>query len=126
MAIDEGATPLEPITRVASGAYDFGFADINALIRYRDQNPSTPIKAVFIVYNKPPYAVVARKSRGITDPKQLENKKVGAPPPGATFAQWPLFAKLNNIDVSKVTLPDLAGRPQYLVEAGCQPMPELV
>jgi len=30
------------------------------------------------------------------------------------------------IDVSKVTLPDLAGRPQYLVEAGCQPMPELV
>jgi len=30
------------------------------------------------------------------------------------------------VDVSKVTLPDLAGRPQYLVEAGCQPMPELV
>ena len=30
------------------------------------------------------------------------------------------------IDVSKITLPDLAGRPQYLVDAGCQPMPELV
>ena len=30
------------------------------------------------------------------------------------------------IDISKVTLPDLSGRPQYLVEAGCQPMPELV
>src|SRR6266704_1507407 len=30
------------------------------------------------------------------------------------------------IDVSKVTLPDLAGRPQYLVADGCQPMPELV
>jgi hypothetical protein len=30
------------------------------------------------------------------------------------------------IDVSKVTLPDLSGRPQYLVEAGCQPMKELV
>ena len=34
---------------------------------------------------------------------------------------------LNNlgIDVSKVTLPDLAGHPQYLAEDGCQPMREL-
>src|SRR5438105_3754741 len=105
---DDAANVTEPITRVASGAYDMGFADLNALIKYRDQNPGTPIKAVFIVYNKPPYAVVARKSRGITDPKQLENKKLGAPPPGATFAQWPLFAKLNNIDVSKVTIETIA------------------
>jgi hypothetical protein len=30
------------------------------------------------------------------------------------------------IDVSKVTIPDLSGRPQYLVADGCQPMPELV
>ena len=103
VTVDDAASPLEPITRVASGSYDMAFADINALIRYRDQNPSAPVKAVFMVYNKPPYAIVARKSRGITEPKQLENKKLGAPPAGATFAQWPLFAKLNNIDVSKVT-----------------------
>ena len=30
------------------------------------------------------------------------------------------------IDVNKVTLPDLTGRPQYLVPDGCQPMKELV
>src|SRR5213079_1259223 len=30
------------------------------------------------------------------------------------------------IDVNKVTLPDLSGRPQYLVDAGCQPMKELI
>ena len=105
---DDAASVTEPITRIAAGAYEMGFADINALIKYRDQNPTTPIKAVFIVYNKPPYGVVARKSRGITDPKELENKKVGAPPSGATFAQWPLFAKLNNIDMSKVTIETVA------------------
>jgi NitT/TauT family transport system substrate-binding protein len=81
-----------------------GFADINALIKYRDQHPSAPIKAVFIVYNKPAYAIVARKSRGITEPRQLENKRLGAPTAGSTFAEWPLFAKLNNIDTSKVTI----------------------
>ena len=60
-----------------------------------------------MVYNKPPYAIVARKSRGITEPKQLEGKKLGAPPAGSTFAQWPLFAKLNDIDVSKVTIENI-------------------
>jgi NitT/TauT family transport system substrate-binding protein len=107
VAIDEAASPLEPITRVGSGGYEMAFADINALIRYRDQNPSPPIKAVFIVYNKPAYAIVTRKSRGITEPKQLEGKKLGAPPAGATFAQWPLFAKLNNIDTAKVTIENI-------------------
>src|SRR5262245_48628863 len=70
VTIDEAATPLEPIVRVASGGYDMAFADINAMIRYRDQHPNAPIKAVFIVYNKPPYAIVTRKSRGITEPSQ--------------------------------------------------------
>jgi len=30
------------------------------------------------------------------------------------------------IDVGKTTIPDLSGRPQYLVEPGCEPMKELV
>jgi NitT/TauT family transport system substrate-binding protein len=104
VTLDEATTVLEPITRVASGAYDMGLADINTLIKYRDQHPSPPVRAVFMVYNKPPFAIVARRSRGITEPKQLENKKLGAPPAGTTFGEWPLFAKLNNIDVSKVTI----------------------
>jgi NitT/TauT family transport system substrate-binding protein len=102
VAIDEGSAAVEPITRVASGSYEMGFADINVFIRYRDQNPSAPVKAVFMVYNKPPYAIVGRKSRGISDPKSLEGHKLGAPTAGSTYAQWPLFAKLNEIDVSKV------------------------
>ena len=104
VVIDEAATALEPITRVAAGAYDLGIADINLLIRYRDQNPTAPVKAVFMLYNRPPYAIVARKSRGITEPKHLEGKKLGAPATGSTFAEWPLFARLNDIDASKVTV----------------------
>jgi NitT/TauT family transport system substrate-binding protein len=108
VTIDEAASAVEAITRVASGGYDMAFADINTLIKHRDQHPSAQIKAVFMVYNKPPYAIVARKSRGISEPKQLEGKKVGAPPAGTTYAQWPLFAKLNGIDVAKVTIENIA------------------
>jgi NitT/TauT family transport system substrate-binding protein len=102
--VDEASNVNEPLTRVASGEYEMGLADINALIKYRDQHPSAALKAVFIIYNKPPYAIVARKSRGITEPKQLEGKRLGAPPSGITFGEWPLFAKLNNVDISKVTI----------------------
>jgi len=104
VAIEEGASPLDPITRVASGAYELGFADINALIRYRDQNPAAPVKAVFMLYSKPPFAIIGRKSRGISDPKSLEDKKLGGSPAGETYNQWPIFAKLNDIDVGKVGL----------------------
>jgi NitT/TauT family transport system substrate-binding protein len=104
VAVDEGAMPLDPVSRVASGSHDFGFADINAVIKYRDQNPNAPIKAVFMVYNKPPYSIVSRKSRGVTEPKKLEGKKLGIPSNGNNLGEWPLFAKLNDIDASKVAV----------------------
>jgi NitT/TauT family transport system substrate-binding protein len=107
VVVDEGATALEPISRVASGAYDFGFADINALIRYRDQHPGAPVMAVFMVYNRPPFSVVGRKSRGVTAPKSLEGKRLGVSTSGTTYPQWPLFAKLNDIDTSKVTIENI-------------------
>ena len=104
VTIEEADSALDSIAHVASGAYDLGFADINALIRYRDRNPAAPVKAVFMVYNKPPFAVVGRKSRGIVDPMSLEGKNLGAPPASATFDQWPIFAKLNAINPAKVAI----------------------
>src|SRR4029079_5315796 len=77
VTIDPAGGSLEPITRVASGTYDMGFGDINSLIKFRDANPGTPIKAVLRVYNKPPFSIVGRKSRGVTVPKDLEGKKLG-------------------------------------------------
>ena len=107
VTIDAAADPIEPITRVASGAYDMGVADINFLIKYRDQHPNTPIKAVFMVQNKPAYAIVGRKSRGITAPKDLEGKKLGAPATDVSFAQWKIFAQANGIDTTKVAIENI-------------------
>src|SRR5712692_6435026 len=38
ITVDPAAEPAESIARVASGLYDMGIADINLLIKYRDQN----------------------------------------------------------------------------------------
>jgi NitT/TauT family transport system substrate-binding protein len=104
VTIDTGSGSVEPINRVAAGTYQMAFADINSLVKFRDQNPQAPIKAVFMVYNNPPFSVVARKSRGIASPKDLEGKKLGAPAADGAFAQWPIFAKANDIDIAKVAI----------------------
>ena len=107
VTVDTAAGSLESINRVASGTYDIGVADINSLIKFRDTSANTPVKAVFMIYTKPPFAIVARKSRGITKPKDLEGKKLGAPASDGAYAQWPIFIQTNGIDASKVTVENI-------------------
>jgi len=104
VVIDAAAGSLEPINRVASGGYDMGFGDVNSLIKFRDANPNVPIKAVFMVYNRPPFSIIGRRSRGIAKPRDLEGKKLGAPLTDGAYAQWPIFVQANGIDPSKVTI----------------------
>jgi NitT/TauT family transport system substrate-binding protein len=104
VTIDTAGGSLEPLNRIASGTYDIGFGDINSLIKFRDANPNVPIKAIFMVYNRPPFSIVTRKSRGVTKPKDLEGKKLGAPAADGAFAQWKIFTQANGIDPAKVTI----------------------
>ena len=99
VTIDTGNGSREAIPRVASGTYQLGFGDVNSLIRFRDENPGVDVKAIAMVYDRPPFAIVGRKSRGIgADPKSLEGRKFGAPAADAAFAQWPIFRAVNNLD----------------------------
>lgn len=110
VVVDPASAPMDAITRLAlsNGAteptHDMSIGDINSLIRYRDQNPPTGIEAVFIVYDKPTYALVGRKSRGVRFVKDTENRRLAAPANEPATQIWPLFAKLNAIDPQKVTL----------------------
>ena len=105
VTIDTGNGSVEAIPRVATGAYQFGFGDINSLIKFLDEDNGQPVKAIMMVYDKPVFSVIGRKSLGITDdPKSLEGKKLGAPPPDGAFAQWPAFVEAAGIDTSAITL----------------------
>src|SRR3979411_750692 len=55
VTIDSAVSSFESINRLASGTYDMAFADINLLIKFRDQNPQNLIKNVFMTYNRPAY-----------------------------------------------------------------------
>lgn len=104
VTIDTGNGSREAIPRVASGTYDMGFGDINSLVRFRDENPAVDVKAVMMVYDRPPFAIVGRKSRGVTaDPKSLLGKTFGAPAADGAYAQWPIFRQVNGLDAATMT-----------------------
>lgn len=102
--ISEGAGSLDAIPKVATGAFPVGFADINSLIKFLDQNPGAPVTAVMMVYDKPPFAVVGRKSLGVSAPGDLAGKVLGAPPPDGAWAQFPIFAAENGLDMATITV----------------------
>ena len=104
VSIDPGSGSVEGINRVASGAYELGFADINSLVKYRDNPRNLPVKAVMMVYDTPAFSIVTLKKSGIKEPKDLEGKVLGAPAADGAYAQWPIFVQANNIDASKVTI----------------------
>jgi len=105
--IDAGNGSGGTVTRVASGSYDMGFADLAALMEFHANNADAPNKpvAVMMVYNNTPAAVLALKKSGITKPADLSGKKLGAPGFDAGRRAFPIFAKANGIsNVSWVSM----------------------
>ena len=99
VTIDAGNGSGAAVTRVASGAYDLGFADLAALMEFHANNPDAPNKpvAIMMVYNDTPASVMALKKSGIKTPGDLNGKKLGAPVFDAGRRAFPIFSKANNI-----------------------------
>ena len=89
--------PADAIARVAAGTSDFALVDINELIRFRDKSGAPPIKAVFVLFNKAPYAIIARKSRGIRALSDIEGKTLGVAEGDLSIWLWPALARQNGI-----------------------------
>lgn len=104
VTIEAGSGSVQTIPKIATGAFPIGFGDINSVIKFLDQNPGAPVTAVMMVYDKPPFAIVGRKSLGVSTPADLEGKVLGAPPPDGAWAQWPVFVDETGIDASTVTV----------------------
>ena len=117
VTIDAGNGSGGTVTRVASGTYDMGFADLAALMEFHANNPTAPNKpvAVMMVYNNTPAAVLALKKSGIKTPADLSGKKLGAPVFDAGRKAWPIFAKANGINNVAWTAMDPPLRETMLV-----------
>ncbi|MGO4393750.1 ABC transporter substrate-binding protein [Variovorax sp. M-6] len=117
VTVDAGNGSGGAVTRVASGAYDMGFADLAALMEFHANNPDSPNKpvAVMMVYNNTPASVMALKKSGIAKPADLAGKKLGAPVFDAGRRAFPIFAKANNIGAVNWTAMDPTLRETMLL-----------
>jgi NitT/TauT family transport system substrate-binding protein len=117
VSIDAGNGSGGTVTRVASGAYDMGLADLAALMEFHANNPDAPNKpiAVMMVYNDTPASVMALKKSGIKTPADLSGKKLGAPVFDAGRRAFPIFAKANAVTGVQWTAMDPPLRETMLV-----------
>ena len=99
VTVDAGNGSGGAVTRVASGTYDMGFADLASLMEFHANNPDAPNKpvAVMVVYNNTPASVMSLKKTGIKTPADLNGKKLGAPGFDAGRRAFPIFSKANNV-----------------------------
>ncbi|HEX9720917.1 MAG TPA: ABC transporter substrate-binding protein [Ramlibacter sp.] len=117
VTIDAGTGSGVAVTRVASGTYDMGFADMAALMEFHANNPDAPNKpvAVMVVYNNTPASVMALKKSGIRTPADLNGKKLGAPVFDAGRRAFPIFQKANGVGSVAWTAMDPPLRETMLV-----------
>jgi NitT/TauT family transport system substrate-binding protein len=98
----------DAIERVARGDADIAIADFDTLIRYRDASGTAALKAIFIVFNRTPYALVARKSRGVITLADMPGKTLGVAEGDLAIRLWPAVAKQNGIDLSQIKIERMA------------------
>jgi NitT/TauT family transport system substrate-binding protein len=105
--VDRGYGSADAITKVASRAYNFAFADIGALIQFNGKQSGAPLISVFQVYDVAPMLIVSLKKSNITKPSDLAGKRIASPPAASSRVMFPLFAAATGLDPSSVSWLDV-------------------
>jgi NitT/TauT family transport system substrate-binding protein len=104
VSIDRGKGSAEVVRQLASGVYDMGFPDINVVMDFDSKNPEQAFPVLMSGYEQAPAAIFVLKSSGISEPKQLNGKKLGSAANDSTFKLFPIFASQTGIDLASVQI----------------------
>ena len=106
--MDQGNGSGAAVGAVASGSYDLGFGDINALITLAAKAaPGSAPLAIAALYNRPPFTIAVKADSPIKTPKDLEGRTIGGPANDGALKLFPAFAKLAGIDAAKVDVTNM-------------------
>src|ERR1700733_8404655 len=107
VVIDQGDGSATPIPKVASGAYDVGFGDVNALIDFAAKRPEEAPIAVYVMFNRPPFTIAVKADSPIKTPKDLEGRTLGGAANDGALKLFPAFCKSAKIDCGKVKITNM-------------------
>lgn len=118
--IDQGEGSAATITRIMSGAYDAGFGDMTAIIQNAVVRPAEAPVMVYMIYNQPPFAVMALPAANIKTPKDLAGKKIGSPAGGAALKMLAVLTQGSGVDATKLEVVNMAPNLQEQMLFGKQ------
>jgi NitT/TauT family transport system substrate-binding protein len=107
VVIDQGDGSATPIPKVASGTYDIGFGDINALIDFASKRPQEAPIAVYVMFNRPPFTVAVKADSPIKTPKDFEGRMLGGAANDGALKLFPALCKSAKFDCSKVKITNM-------------------
>ena len=108
VVIDQGEGSGATVTRIMGGAYDAGFGDVNAIIQNAAVKPGEAPVMVYMMWNRPPFAIVTKKATGVTKPADLVGKTLGGAQGTPTTRLLEVFARKNDVGMDKIKLSNMA------------------
>jgi len=96
-----GKGSTDAITKIATGTADIGSADIVALLVAK-ANDNVPVKAIYSLFSKAPYAFYVLNDSGIDSVKDVSGKTVVTSPFTSANVFLPLMLKKNGVDEKNV------------------------
>ncbi|MCG9892109.1 MAG: ABC transporter substrate-binding protein [Thermosynechococcaceae cyanobacterium MS004] len=102
VSFERGFGNSDTISKLGTGKFDLAFSDMYNTLEFNSKNPAEKIKAVAIVHSRAPFSIVTFKDKGISSPKDLAGKKLGAPAGDGPRKLFPLLAKEAGIDPNSI------------------------
>ena len=108
VAIDQGDGSSATVTKIMAGAYQAGVGDVNAIVQNASAKPGAAPVMVYMLYNRAPFALIAKAGGPIRTLKDLEGRTLGTPAGGAAARMFPVMAARAGIDAQKVKWTNVA------------------
>ena len=105
VTIRVGRGSTDTITKLATGTAEFGAGSVGALLGAKaESRDPVAVKAILSMYCKQADAIFTVKGTGIQTLKDLAGHTVATAPASSSNVVWPVIAKANGLDTSKITL----------------------
>jgi NitT/TauT family transport system substrate-binding protein len=101
VTVTRGYGSGDTVTKVATGAADFGVADFGAVLTAKPKT-GVPVRTVSFLYTHSPHSLFVLESSGIDSFKGLEGKKIGITPGNSHRVYFPNVAERAGTDPDKI------------------------
>jgi NitT/TauT family transport system substrate-binding protein len=101
ITITRGYGSGDTVTKIATGAADFGVADFGAVLTAKAKT-GVPVRTISFLYTHSPHSLFVLESSGIENFKGLEGKNIGITPGNSHKVYFPKVAEKAGTDPTKI------------------------